>query len=264
MGTITLDVGLYGATVVLFHIISVVHLPLGGQDRSVPTYTLQGSLPAAELDRALVEQLEDRILSVARSLVGPSDSEDFHVEIVDPLGTQRLKSIREYAGAQFFDGTTSIRLSYWKTSLLRIDLRFSTARDSSEITIELSGDSPREKAIGLQAELRALVATHATNNWIFRPTTLAASLLYVVTYLTLVAAFFAASQKPRAIAWTLVGTAALLLCYWPLRGLLPYTTFDSRQARARREVAKWLLLGVLGFFLFTVAGVFLRQQLFGY
>ncbi len=30
MGIITLDLGLYGATVVLFHIISVVHLWLGG------------------------------------------------------------------------------------------------------------------------------------------------------------------------------------------------------------------------------------------
>jgi len=33
MGIITLDLGLYGATVVLFHIISVVYLWLGAQRR---------------------------------------------------------------------------------------------------------------------------------------------------------------------------------------------------------------------------------------
>ena len=66
MGIITLDLGLYGATVVLFHIISVVHLWLG--------IAMGAHLHVIEIDPNAVatkEQLLDR-LGEALELGGPS------------------------------------------------------------------------------------------------------------------------------------------------------------------------------------------------
>jgi hypothetical protein len=47
MGMITLDVGLYGVTVVLFHIISVVHLWLVGSDHTTEDY-VHASQPSGD------------------------------------------------------------------------------------------------------------------------------------------------------------------------------------------------------------------------
>ncbi len=48
MGIISLDLGLYGATFVLFHIISVVQLWLAGGGRRIPEYADEASEYSAE------------------------------------------------------------------------------------------------------------------------------------------------------------------------------------------------------------------------
>jgi hypothetical protein len=46
--------------------------------------------------------------------------------------------------------------------------------------------------------------------------------------------------------------------------LKPYTSFDTRRNETMAKRVNWILLGLLGFFLFTVLGVYFRQKIFGF
>src|SRR5258706_9252220 len=104
------------------------------------TYTLQRRVAPSEVTRDVVEQIEDRILAAAKLLSGDdfNPQRDFHVEIKDRIGTQRLGSIRGYPSPTFPNGTESLLLRYWDLPIL-ITIAFSLSRDSSNIDLTIPG-----------------------------------------------------------------------------------------------------------------------------
>lgn len=239
------------------------------------SYNLTKQLPSCTVERKLLLELESYIQRKIAELAPPFEGirsglgKSFTVS--DKFGVETLKSVEEYQRSYFPDDTRRISIearSFGKNTL-SIEIKFSPNKVTSELSIRFDGTSSREVATGIAAEILSIMESYETSNHWFHyvygiPTGI---FLYAVLY---VSALFAGYKPSRQDVLThllvnvIIGTVLMAIGISFNEKFRPYCTFETRRNEKRKKQFNWIVLGVLGFILFTVIGVFLRQKLLGF
>ncbi len=233
-------------------------------------YSLTKIIPSCLIERKLLLDLENYI---QRKTADSSSSEDFPTRrtykfaVVDSSGMETLNSVGEFQRNYFPDDTLRIKLEGTRrgNESLNIEITFAIIKDLSKLEIQYDGASAREVTAGIASEVFSILGSYETSNkwWHLFPGTI--TMLLIGALLTIV---FSIDKellaKIPAVASITLGAVGVLIMLQIIPAMLPYSTFETRKNEKRKKRISWIVLGVLGFILFTVMGVYFRQKLFGF
>lgn len=239
------------------------------------SYNLTKQLPSCAVERRLLLELESyvqrKIAEHAPPFEGVNSIVDNSFTIADKVGIEILKSVEEYQRSYFPDDTKIISIearSIGKNSL-SIEIQFTPSKSNSEVRVRFSGNSAREVATGIAAEILSIMESYKTLNYLFHY--LYGLPLGILVYTMIYVGMIYAGLRPSrldALSYFLVsimsGVAGAVIGITFNEKFKPYSTFETRRNERRKKQFSWIVLGVLGFILFTVIGVFLRQKLLGF
>lgn len=243
------------------------------------SYHLTKTLPSCFIERKLLIELEHylkRKISEHSPVEEGQDDVPYGIIIKDSLGQERLRSIEDFQRTYFPDDTELIRMRARgiRATSLEIITTFGFTKYETKIEIQSYDKSAREITTGIAAEVASILNSYkTTNHWIHSSSWFE---VFFGTGAIITSAFLIASSILVAIqAWSLpfnfVNTLLLLITaefffcmFFLLKRFKPYSTFETRQNERRIKQLNWILLGFLGFILFTVVGVYFRQKLFGF
>ena len=139
---------------------------------------------------------------------------------------------------------------------------------SSNLDIKFYGPSARRIADGLAREVFARLEPYKTTNHLFQFFSLITLIVAVISIVALMMFPVANSiRNPRYSSIMLAGCFITLILgagYACLLFLKPYTTFKTRRNEIIERSVNFLLVGIIGFILFTVIGVYFRQRWLGF
>ena len=151
---------------------------------------------------------------------------------------------------------------------LALDICFAKHSGSCELEIVFDGDQSRELVAGLNTEINNRLAPHKTSNSVFDSfwTVFGPILVGSLGFSLIVTSFSAETPDSRkklmlTIGITLSGIAVGLAV---IRLFKPYTMFETIKNSTQERRVNWVILGLIGFILFTVIGVYLRKSIFGF
>jgi hypothetical protein len=76
----------------------------------------------------------------------------------------------EFSHAQFLDDTQSVRLAYDPFGRpFGLDLKFAVVPHLSKVAMRIEGDSPRQTALGIWAELEHILNSHKNRHRLLAP-----------------------------------------------------------------------------------------------
>lgn len=239
------------------------------------SYNLTKQLPSCNVERKLLQELENYARRKVAELAPPPEdlagvlNQSF--TIVDKFGVENLKSVEEYQRTYFPDDTRgiSIEVRSFGNPHLSIEFKFSPTKSDSNLRVRFDGNSAREVATGIAAEILSIMESYKTSNHFFH------SYLGVPLVLVIFAALLTGFILPGirltptdAVPYLLLnlglGAVTVLLAVAAGEKFKPYSAFETRRNERLKKQFNWLVLGLLGFLLFTVVGVYFRQKLFGF
>lgn len=89
--------------------------------------------------------------------------------------------------------------------------------------------------------------------------------LVVGLFVFITLAAFKVTTPDTSLIWFIaIGSFSAIASNSFVVAFRPYCTFETRRAERRNRQFNWLVLGFLGFILFTVVGVYFRQKLLGF
>ena len=226
------------------------------------SYSLSKKMPSCRVDKVLLGELEQYIKQKFETL---SPKITYELNIKDSIGTETFNSIEEYNMTYFPNDTKNISIKC-RTSDYRMEtnVSFDISLLSSELSIKINGGSARENALSLSEEILRRINPYKTNNDFFSVFSPYGVLIGVVFSILWIGSVFNAFLSSNYI---LIAIIVLLLgCIgWIIFALLlPYCTFKTRRNEKLETAIKWIILGMIGFILFTVIGVYYRQKLLGF
>ena len=235
----------------------------------MPVFSAEKRIPSCLVDKALIESLEDYIQRRVKEVSkGPNETR-LSIEIIDAAGTENVKSIKEFGPARFHDGTKEIHMTcrgHWQETL-EVRVRFARGRNDSWVRVQYEGNAPREFVAGLIAGIQGTLAQSRTFNSWFQVNYLVQPIIAMVSILMCVIAIAISltDKKVPDIARSFFLLGSVVILGYALLGVCkPYSAFDTRRNQVLRTVSNWLLVGVAGFILFTVGGVYLRVRWLGF
>jgi hypothetical protein len=247
------------------------------------TYSLEQPLPSCKVPRALLEELEDYLKTLEQLVPLSEEAMERTVEyrfvVKDTIGTEVLQSVQAFDRATFPNDTKAILFRYSAKSARRLVVEIAFFEDgSNQLRGSFNGNSSREVSMGLNREILSRIEPYKTMNFlfhsalfkVFNSTLFAAGAVFCVT--PLLAKLFGFQMSPAVTLFSnsrqsLVGGISLFFVASFMRWLQfakPHTTFDTAKNTKQEKTVTFILLGFVGFILFTVIGVYLRLKLFGF
>jgi hypothetical protein len=131
-------------------------------------YKFEKKLRSYSVNRRLLKDVELFLLEKAKELAEEKfKPDDYSVQIEDSLGTQTMSSIDEYQYSQFPNDTKTINLHYLSYRAdVDLRLRLSISPYRSIFAAEFSGKAPRQRVLGIWAELGHLLAPYRNKNYL--------------------------------------------------------------------------------------------------
>lgn len=232
------------------------------------TYTTERNLPACRVEKRLLIELEEYILRRSAEL---GANEGYEVTIKDATGEEQLPTISEFRATYFPSTTKEISLRYGLpiSGALHVSLVFTLGRDWATLRVSYGDTAPREIVTGIATEVLRIVGNYRTPYHLLHPGSgiRGLALLLVAIAMIFVASALASEKNETT---SLLGRQLLLLVpstafvYLLLGRLLPYSMFETRRNESVARWGNWLLLGFLGFVLFSVVGVIFRRRILGF
>lgn len=234
-------------------------------------YKLKKKLPTIDVDIALLKDIETYLLLNLPKLFEIDESkirEKYYTEIKEANGEHSLGLIEQFDGNLFPDTTTRVSVGFRTFNLdtdlhINICITFDIDELFSCISIDLFDSNPKEKANGILAKLDSLINERRNLNFIFHPPMLMNIILGTIGYLIPAASSFIFKYSTKLGFTTILFGLSIAAYFWLFKKWKPYVAFDSNRQKRNNSVANYLLLGVLGFMLFSTGLLFIRKYLIG-
>jgi hypothetical protein len=234
------------------------------------SYSLTKLLPSCTVERKLLLELEEyvrRKTAEFARLDDPLTKQHYQFIVVDGSGAETLKSVEDYKRAYFPDDTARMKLEAackGKDSI-SIGIILAVEKPLSQLEIQYDGNSAREVATGIASEINSIMESYKNSHKWFHlfPGTITILLLFAILAITFSIDKSILANVP-AVGSVILGAVTVLVVLHVLPLLVPYSTFETRRNERRKKQINWILLGALGFILFTVIGVYFRKRLFGF
>lgn len=234
-------------------------------------YKLTKKLPTIDVDIALLKDVETYLITNLPKLFDIDEKEireKYYTQIKEASGEHSLGLIEQYDGNLFPDSTTRItvglRIHDYKTNLdISISVTFDKDELFSEINIDLFDLNPKEKANGILTKLDSLINERKNLNFIFHPPMFIKVILVTSGYLIPTAASFIFKYSTKLGVASILFGLSIAAYFWLFRNWKPYVSFASNKQMRNNSIANYLLLGALGFILFSTGLLFIRKYLLG-
>ena len=229
------------------------------------TYSIQLPLKSCLIDKSIIIQLEDYVLSKASS-INPGDKDEvksnFKITIDDSFGTETFNSIREYVRNQFPNDIKRIVVSYYnfRGPLNNLDINFSVENLRSEIKVVMAGSNAKEIVNGITQEVNSIIKETSNLNFIFYGNYsifIGVIFSWCLCYSILTLFLSAVREGQNTDISTIlvkifVILSLLFICFiwWILKMFNPYIVFDTKKNRNIKQVSKFLVRGTLGLLIF--------------
>jgi hypothetical protein len=214
-------------------------------------YSCHKQLPSCHATKELIASIEKYLLEKIPGKLGVEEAalkEQYYVRIDERGASTVLTPISEFVFPQFPDRTEGITLGFslFKPSRCEVQVRFTTDRSSSKISVACEGPNSRALAPDICEDIAAIVAPHVNKNWFFHLGIAAELLLGTVfgVVVGLLVSLLIDGNAWPAVAACLSLLAALLVYFWAGRSIRPYTSFESARTRALESYGR-LVYGVL-------------------
>lgn len=233
-------------------------------------YSITTPIPSCKVSKTTIEEIEDYIKKVVAPLGEnkPDKETPTTVTISDSTGREEITSIKDFDRSSFPNDTEGIVIElsdYGKTTII-IEVKLHRNKMFSELRISYDGPQSREVVSGLNRELMTRIEPYKTNHYLFHSGLghLMAMGLVLVGLLPMLSWDQRSASVRKVMLGVFITTVFIVSLYGAMILLKPYTSFDTRRNEVNEKRANWIILGIVGFFLFTVIGVYLRQRLFGF
>ena len=234
-------------------------------------YKLTKKLPSIDVDIALLKDIETYLLSNLPKLFDIDKikvREKYYTEIIEANGEHSLGLIEQYDGNLFPDATTRItvglRIYNYETNLdINISLTFDRDELFSAIKIDLFDLNPKEKANGILTKLESLINEKKNLNYLFHPPMLLNIIIGAIGYLIPATSSFIFRYSTKLGVFSILLGLSLAAYFWLFKKWKPYASFATNRQTRNDSIANYLLLGVLGFILFSTGMLFIRRYLIG-
>jgi len=217
-------------------------------------YSIEAPVRSCSLTKQTVERLEKYIFEKAAAINQiPIETvrEDFQIELIDPLGTETLRSIHDHGRHQFYNDLRRLVLTYRryhdKLTMLKISFGVSALWSSIELVVE--GPSARETAKAILHEIRLALGERANLNFIFHGRYLVLPLIALGVSIAMLPLLFdpSASGPLRILkAWIGLGIVAFWVLLAMTRTISPYVLFDTPDNERTQQAFGWGLKTLFG------------------
>lgn len=235
----------------------------------MPNFRLEKKLTSYEVSSDLLTHIECYLFKDVPEITNMDSNEikeKYSLEITDYLGTETLKSIKEYSPSLFQDSTDEITLSL-RTSrqkYLSVLIRFNKDKPFSHIIVEYDGTNAREITISIFEGIKMIMDSHKTNNRFYHPPDYLDIALFITLVLSLETTIILFKNLTYTQRITALSIPIILILFMSIgKKIHPYTVFDSRKSRSYKKWSNWFLYGILGFIIFDVALAFILKPLYG-
>jgi hypothetical protein len=228
------------------------------------SYELEKRITSCFVDVTLLQEIEKYILNQGESQRKDDSRVKYNATIYDKFGEEQINLFENFPRSTLPNEAKRIRLDLhdYETDF-RISVSFSREHFFSRITINVVGNSAREKAIGILNSIESRLAEHKNLNFIFHswvPYSMFApvgmSIGWIIPILV----------GKKIDVFSLVGSFLLIIIaiYFSLKIVNPYSVFDTNRNRQIRSFVKWILNGLAGVFLFGLLASAVRKYIVGF
>lgn len=233
------------------------------------SYSFTKRLPSCFIERKLLLELEDYVQRKATDFVSSDDSIcRYEFTIIDSSGSEILKSVEDYKRTFFPDDIERIKIMYSSRLKggLSIEISFGTIKEFTKAEIWFDGNSAREVAIGISSEIVSILESYKTSShWFHLYNGVPIALILNTVLYAILIALPGLNLTPVSLIYLfLLGIFSGTMTFIFIAYFKPYSTFETRRNERRKKHSTGYCLGVFGFILFTVIGVYLRLKLFGF
>jgi hypothetical protein len=241
---------------------------------SLSSFTLQRLLPSLDVDKALIQRIEQFILLEVPGLAAiPSEKmkNAYTVTMKEAAGEEEFASIKEHAADLFPDSISRVVFGTGFKTVgtdkvkIRISVCMDKERSFSELKISCDAENAREISHalleGITKEFRPNINMHS---W-FYPKPLWDAALFALAIPGVLVLTFLVSKQYYDLAYA-AGIPYLLCFIWFTVGRKanPYTAFNTRAQARWSAIWRFLIYGMGTFLLFGTILVYFRQKLFGF
>lgn len=215
--------------------------------------------PSCHVTRELILNIEKYLLEKVPGKLNVEEAavkEEYSVRIDEREASTLVTPISEYVFPLFPDRTEGIILGFslFRPSRCEVQVRFTTERSSSKISVACEGPNSRAVASEICEDIATIIAPHMNRNWFFHFNIVVE--LFLGILLGIVVGMLVSLIENGlwgSVAACVFLLAALLLYFWAGRSIKPYTSFESTRSRALESYGS-VIYGVLGGLALSVAG----------
>ena len=219
-------------------------------------YTLMDNLSSYKVNKQLIEDLEAYFFKKLPKMVNilAKEIKDYYtVSISENLGTETLKSIKNYDLPMFSSSTDLIELEiYIEPRDFRIAIKFAKEKNHSEYLIKFSGKSAKGIVTGIKKEIIDILEPYKTINNIFHVIKSSNIITIVVFYYFIGYILSVGPENFDALIFPLPFIFILFLFFGVGPYLNPFTVFDSRKTQRYENWSNFLYYGIISFVVFQV------------
>jgi hypothetical protein len=228
-------------------------------------FNIRKNLPSIKVDKELIEQLENYLLSNVPEIIGIEKhliEEKYSLEIVDSLGTGKFNRISEFPLSLFQDGTKKIKFgfSFYGLISFSIYISFSNTQSSSELDISLKTNNPREKAQGIYNGLMERINQHKTYNFIFHNISMG---IVVGLGTWLIIPIINQTIKKNYLWASYLTLATIIMFFIGISGakFKPFSEFLTKKQIRYNKVISFLIWGIISYFIFGLGFGLLKDSI---
>lgn len=218
------------------------------------TYTFTKDLTSYKVDKELINRIEDYLFEdVARKVlkVEPKLIEKYYqIKIKDSFGTATYSNISLYK-QPFPNDIKEIQLSLRKgdSNCLKLEINFNESWQNCKIEMEIESENSESDIYVIWRNIEKILGSNKTYNSIF----------YGKNYVGIYFFFTGSILMLMGLIFDsiLCFIAVTLIIIWYTVGtyLYPYTDFDCKKNKIKRNLRTWFLSGLCG----LVLGLFFNE-----
>ena len=240
------------------------------------SFEIAKKIGSCHITKEVLSQLETYILNIIPELTNISRSQlskEFTIAIKDKMGTQEVPNISEYRLSYFPDTTKSIKIHFraFGSSGERIWVNIDLMKygEFTELTINFTGDNPRETVIGMYNSIKEIIELKKNKNRIFNlGPVIDYGLVPILSIYSISIAIkaFKLSKYNGGFLFTFI--FLFFISYYFGKVLKPYITFESNRYYSVKKWSDLLIWGLISFIIFGIIAntiwLLIRKQFLGF